>query len=465
MTTAVLTPPILAAPRLVPPTVAPAAHALSVPQFLRKFISNPLSALPAAVYDEPMVARQMGKRTTIWVSDPALVEKVLLQSVEQFAKTPLERRVFEGTLGDGILTSQGASWKWQRRTAAPLFRPADLAALVPAMSREAQVQLDRWRRAAPGTTHPVHTDMSEMTFRVISATMFAGSADADVRAFHEAGDKSLKWVTWEIAAGIFGVPKWVWHPGKWPRAQAAKQLRGVVNSLLDRRLAAGIEGDKDLLARLALAKDSETGQPMDREQLIDNLLTFLGAGHETTAKALTWTLYLLARAPEWQDRLRAEAIAVAGTGPVEHSHLDRLVLNKQVLKESMRLYPPAPIMNRITTEEISFGGQTLPAGTTVVLPIYAIHRHRKVWTDPDAFEPARFAPESEKTYARTQFMPFGFGPRLCIGMSFAMMEAQALLATLVRGARFTCADDLLPEPVSRVTLRPRHGMPLAVTVL
>jgi cytochrome P450 len=234
-----------------------------------------------------------------------------------------------------------------------------------------------------------------------------------------------------------------------------------VVSILARRRAAGLEGD-DLLARLARAQDPETGEPMSEKQLVDNLLTFLAAGHETTAKALTWSLYLLARAPQWQERMLAEIDEVVGTGAVGAEHIERLPVTRAVLKEAMRLYPPAPIISRRAAEDVELGGQTIRAGTFIVVPIYAVHRHRQLWEDPDRFDPERFTPEREAKYARTQFMPFGFGPRTCIGGAFAMMEATALLATLVRRVCFEWDGVHAPEPVSRVTLRPKGGMPLKV---
>ena len=158
-------------------------------------------------------------------------------------------------------------------------------------------------------------------------------------------------------------------------------------------------------------------------------------------------------------------MAVAGDGLIDHGHLDKLVVTRQVLKEAMRLYPPAPVMNRVVREDTMLGHEKLEKGTLIVIPVYALHRHRKLWSDPDVFDPTRFTPENEKSHARAQYMPFGFGPRLCIGMSFAMMEGQALLATLVRGARFDWDGQTAPEPLSRVTLRPRGGMPLTVETL
>ena len=448
-------------PALYPPTVQPPPRPLPLHRFLATFVRNPLASYPRAVYEEPILVHDNGRYVMAWVTAPELVEKVLLQASVQFPKTPVEKRVFHHTLGDGILTSEGTSWRWQRRTAAPLFRPADLAALVPDMTRAADDQLARWRQLSPGATTAVDRDMTATTFQVISATMFAGSADAEAAATMEAADGALATISWDIAAAVMRVPQWMWYPGKFRRRSAARRLRAAVSTILARRRADGLEG-QDLLARLARAQDPETGAPMSEKQLVDNLLTFLAAGHETTAKALTWTLYLIARAPQWQVRIRDEVEAVAGSAAIAAEHIDRLPVTRAVLKEAMRLYPPAPVLTRLAAEDVDLGGKRIAAGTLIIVPIFAIHRHRKLWEDPDRFDPERFSPEREARYARTQFMPFGFGQRTCIGSVFAMMEAIAILATLVRGARFEWDGVHAPEPVSRVTLRPKGGMPLKV---
>jgi cytochrome P450 len=203
---------------------------------------------------------------------------------------------------------------------------------------------------------------------------------------------------------------------------------------------------------------------MDEEQLVDNLLTFYLAGHETTAKALTWTLYLLARSPEWTEKLMGEIRDVTAGAPVEAPHVERLALVQQVLKESMRLYPPVPIMSRQAVAATTLEKLEVEPGMSILMPIYAIHRHARRWTEPDAFDPTRFAPENESRIARYQYMPFGAGPRVCIGMSFAMMEAAAILATLLQHARFDAVPGADPVPVARVTLIPRGGMRLRVTL-
>jgi cytochrome P450 len=310
--------------------------------------------------------------------------------------------------------------------------------------------------------HRIDRDMTETTFNVISATMFAGSADQEAADILQAADTTLATISWDIAAVLMGLPDWVWVPGKFRRRRGGQRLRAAVAAILVRRRSGGEMSGNDLLARLAAARDPDTGAPMSEQQLIDNLLTFLAAGHETTAKALTWSLYLLARAPQWQERIRSEVQAVTAGRPIDAGHIDQLVITRAVLKEAMRLYPPAPIMTRVAAEDVELAGEKLRAGSLIFIPIFAVHRHRRLWPDPDRFDPERFTPEREATYARTQFMPFGFGARTCIGMSFAMLEGIALLGTLVAGARFGWDGRHAPEPISRVTLRPKGGMPLTV---
>jgi cytochrome P450 len=303
--------------------------------------------------------------------------------------------------------------------------------------------------------------MTETTFHVISSTMFAGSADQEAATIMEAADATLATISWDVAAALLGLPNWMWVPGRLRRRRGGRRLRSAVATIIARRRKEGLDGT-DLLARLASASHPDSGAPMSDARLIDNLVTFLEAGHETTAKALTWALYLLARAPHWQERIRAEVREVTSGQPIDASHIDRLLVTRAVLKEAMRLYPPAPIITRIAAEDTELAGQAVPAGSLIFIPIFAVHRHRRLWTDADRFDPDRFTPEREAGYTRTQFMPFGFGARTCIGMSFAMLEGIALLATLVAHARFGWDGRHVPEPISRVTLRPQGGMPLAV---
>jgi cytochrome P450 len=443
---------------LYPPTVAPRRGRLSLPRFLFTFVRNPLRVLPEAVYREPIF--QYGDRVT-WVTDPALIKTVLLDARDSFAKTPLERRVLGPLLGKGILISDGVDWRWQRQTAAPLFRHADVLRYVPAMIAAADETIADWRASAPGATQRVDENMTKATFRVISETMLPGGDTYVGPALERSNLDYLLPISWPIAYAVVGLPAWLPFPGRAGMRRAEQRMRLAVADMIRARRDNASDRD-DLFARLLRAKDPETGRPMGDEQLVDNLLTFLLAGHETTAKALTWALYLVARAPDWEARMVDEIRRVAGDAPIAPEHIEHLVDVTKVVKEAMRLYPPAPVLTRITTRDLELGGKQLAAGSLVVLPIFAIHRHRQQWNDPDRFDPDRFSPEREAQYSRYQFMPFGAGPRICIGASFAMIEATAMLATFVRAAHFEVPAGHTPTPISRVTLRPRGGMPLEV---
>ncbi len=306
--------------------------------------------------------------------------------------------------------------------------------------------------------------MTAVTFDVVSRTVLAGCDARDGAIIQRAGRAFLDHSTWAISYATLGIPEWLWHPGRRRMLAAAREEREAVARLVARRLKDRQAGD-DLLSRLLAARHPESNEPMSEEKLVDNLLTFLAAGHETTAKVLTWALYLLARAPEWQELVRNEAIAVAGARAITGADIEKLAVTQRIIKETMRLYPPAPVLTRVATEDITLGGFEIAKDTLIVIPVYATHRHRALWEDPDRFDPDRFLPEHEAGRPRAQFMPFGYGPRTCIGSAFAMIEATAILATLVRGARFEWDGLHAPEPQARVTLRPRGGMPLKVTLI
>jgi cytochrome P450 len=265
---------------------------------------------------------------------------------------------------------------------------------------------------------------------------------------------------WDILYASLRMPPWFPRPGLVAGYEAMRDLRAEVTRLM--RAQRESSAADNLLHRLVAARDPESGRGMDDEQLVDNLLTFYLAGHDTTAKALTWTLYLLARSPEWMQRVTSEVREVTRDAPVDASHIEHLRITQQVLKESMRLYPPVPMMSRQAIAGTSVEGLAIEPGMSVILPIYAIHRHRKRWDRPDDFDPMRFAPEREAAIPRYHYMPFGAGPRVCIGMSFALMEATAILATLVSQARFEPDGSEEPVPVARVTLIPKDGLRLKV---
>lgn len=448
---------------LYPPKAEPAPGPMPLHQFLYRFLRNPLRALPQQVYDQPYVVyRPRGTVGFVWLTDPALTEKVLLDRSGLYVKTRLEQRVFQPILGEGVLTAEGAHWHWQRRAMAPLFRHNEILSYVDHMAAAAEAQAGVWRAAGAGWRQ-VDIDMVDTTFTVIANTMLAGGEPAEGRILKQAGHRYLSNAPWEMSAAILQLPSWLPHPGSWALRRASRAMRGAAGDIIRRRRAeVGTAAEGDLLGRLLSARDPESERPMSDEQLIDNVLTLLEAGHETTARALTWTLYILARAPAWQARVRDEVISIAGDGPIASDHVDQLAVTERVIKEAMRLYPPAPVVARRPTRTVEIAGESFPQETEVIIPIYAIHRHNRLWPDPHRFDPDRFLPDKEKQIRRTQYMPFGAGARICLGMSFAMAEAKVLLATFVRAAAFEWDGKHEPEPISRVTLRPRGGMRLGV---
>ena len=463
--------PLPADAPLYPPTVPAPEKLLPLWRMLPTFVRNPLRATPRAAYDDDLVVfRPTKTRSIVWLSDPAMVERVLVAEADKVVKSPAEVRVLGASLAGSILLAEGADWRWQRRALAPLFRAADIQNYVPAMAAAADAQVARWRAAAVAgdQTHAIDNDMLKVTFDVIIATMLVGGRPAEAETILKAGSDYLARASWPLAYALLRMPQWMPHPATGTMRRAATAMRGAVSAIVARRRTEG-GAPQDLLGRLLAARHPDTNEPMADDLVISNLLTLLEAGHETTAKALTWTLYLLARSPHWQQRVHDEVINVASDGPLTPPQLSRLVVTLRVIKEAMRLYPPAPVMARLTTVPMTFTGSDgkvhrLPKGTQLIIPIYAIHRHTKLWADPDRFDPDRFLPAAEAGRPRTQYMPFGGGPRVCIGAQFAMTEATVLLATFVRAARFEWDGHHLPEPVSRVTLRPDGGMPLKVVM-
>jgi cytochrome P450 len=267
---------------------------------------------------------------------------------------------------------------------------------------------------------------------------------------------------WAIALALLRAPGWTPHPGRARAARARDYLRGELLRLVAEHRRGGGRGRaarEDLADLLLQATDPETGRSMGDQDVADNLLTFITAGHETTALALTWTFYLLALHPE--AGVVAEVARVTGGAPLGPEHVGALAYTRQVLQEAMRLYPPAPLIARSAARDLRLGGIAVARGTPVYVPVYAVHRHRTLWPDPDRFDPRRFRPEAVEARHRYAYLPFGAGPRICIGMAFALAEAAAVLATLLRSVRLALPPGgHAPGLRLRITLRPAAGMPM-----
>ncbi len=460
-------------PPLYPPTVPPVT--VRLPFFVRlpDMIQNPIRVYAEELYSGDILARPFMGQNMYWVTSPALIEQILLTDADSFAKSPWETRVLGPMIGNGVLTAMGASWRFQRKATAPLFRHADILGHLPAITRAADTQVDRWRslaeRSGPSgaVVDDIERAMKDATFDVIATTILAGITPEEARVVKTADVAYMRHITWEFAAIVLQLPPWVWRPGKSEMEAAAVQLRGAMRSIVARRRAeiADNIAPTDVVGRLMAARHPDTGEPMSDDTIVNNLGTFLEAGHQTTAQALTWALYLLARSPGWQERLRAEVRAVAGDGPIEAAHIEQLALTTRVLKEAMRLYPPVATVVRIATRRVELAGHRLIPGSLAIIPLFALHRNRGIWEDADRFDPDRFLPERVATFHRAQYIPFGFGPRTCLGLPLAMVEGIAILATILRSVRIAWDGHHRPEPVSAIVLRPRGGMPLKLSMI
>ena len=446
--------------RIYPPFLTPPAEPLSLPGYFLAFVRNPLGATPAIIYREWTYTYR--NRIT-YVADPARIKRILLDDFTEFPKTIIERYVLSKLLGKGILTAHGPEWRWQRQAAAPLFRPAEIQRYAPVMTAAAEAAIEDWRQLPPGEVRYVDRDTTRATFGVIADTMLHSRDPAVTEALERAHRDYLLPLSWPGVYGALGLPGWLPFPRKSARRRAETDMRQSVGNLVRRRRA-GADDRDDLMTRLLNAKDPETGQSMGDEQMVDNLLTFLLAGHETSAKSLAWMLYLVALSPEWEERLLAEVRRVAGDEPIGAGHAERLTDVAMFIKEGMRLYPPISSLARVATRDVDLDGTPVKKDGIIVMPIFAIHRHRKLWEDPARFDPERFSPEREAQQVRYQYLPFGAGPRVCIGASFAMLEATILLASFVRAARFRVPEGHVPVPLSRIALQPKGGMPLEVTL-
>ncbi|MEG9527766.1 MAG: cytochrome P450 [Hyphomicrobiales bacterium] len=438
------------------------AEVMLLPSVLATMLRSLIEAWPQQIYTQPLVTtRFLGRRTT-YVCSPGQIRSLMVDQADALEREPFMLRALAPALGAGVLTADGPHWREQRRTAVPMFRPDRVRSFVPAMARAAEATRARWRgHTPPDGTRDILREMMRTTFDVIVATMVSGDDQLEVEPFGRAMDAYLGQTSWKIALEMLHAPAWVPHPGARAGAAAARYLRAEVGRTIARRRARAEPG-ADLLGLLLEARDPETGQPLADASIIDNLLTFVAAGHETTALALAWTFRVLAEHPEVERRVLAEMAALDADLVADPEAADRLPYTRQVLLEVMRLYPPAPLIVRRAKAPVRLGDMTVPAGQSIHVPVYALHRHALLWDRPDLFDPDRFAPDRAAARDRYAYLPFGAGPRVCIGMSLALTECLVILATLLPAFRFVPEAAEMPRAQFRVTLRPEGGLRMKV---
>ncbi|MDG2532981.1 cytochrome P450 [Sphingomonas sp. HITSZ_GF] len=420
---------------------------------LTKAVRNPIEAWPRALF-EGTSWRPPFPGAPVFLTDPTAVRAVMVDHAEDFPHGHLWRRVMHPAWGDGLVAVDGADWRRQRRAAAPAFRAAEMAALAPRMRTAAEAALTRWRSADQPID--IAAETGRIAFDVILDTVLSGGedfarADTETRVHAFLNQLELRRLSYLFLPDRA-------HRGKLNRpAPEGAALRADVDRMIAHRRRTMPRGD--LVDLLLGAIDPDTGRPMEDPLLRDNLLGFIMAGHETSAVTLGWALWLAAAHAPSAARMRAETEAVTGGAPIGPEHVERLVFTRQLIQETLRLYPPGYQLTRVCTRDAVIDSRRIRAGTRILIPVYALHRHRQYWRAPDAFDPDRFAP-GMPTPDRHLYLPFGAGPRICLGAAFAMTELVVVLATLVRAARFTPLS--VPRPVASTSIRPQHGLPMRV---
>ncbi len=443
---------------VTPPRIEPPSRPLSIPEVARAAGRNLLEVIPALAFRQPMLS---GRTVARWhmVMDPHGLRQVLKDKVALYPKSEVTLRLLRPAIGDSLFTAEGAHWRWQRRAAAPVFQHRNLIALTPFMTGAAGRVVDRVA-AHGGGIHDLYSEMVAATFDVICEVAMSGREALDRGAVSRSVTGYIETIGRISLMDVLNLPVWIPRPAAVMNRKGIGAMQGMMDRVIAERAAAPRRND--LLAMMIEAEDPETGRRMTPEELRDNMLAFLVAGHETTALALSWALYLAAIDPDVQERLGAEARAACGDGPAGAEHLDQLTYTKQVIEEALRLYPPAGMLSRTARGEDEICGRRIRKGDTVILPIYALHRHAMWWDAPDAFDPENFAPDRVAARDKFLYLPFGAGPRICIGMGFAMIEAQIILASLMARFRFRPATGQEPQPVMVMTLRPKGGIMLAI---
>ncbi|WP_026757082.1 cytochrome P450 [Sediminimonas qiaohouensis] len=416
--------------------------------------SNVLSIIPAIATKQPMVSGKTGKRWHM-VMDPAAIRRILLERLDDYPKSDVTKNLLRPAIGESLFVAEGAHWRWQRRAAAPAFSHRNVMNLSPVMTRAAEGASDRVAQAGPRAVD-MAAEMVRATFDVISDVTFSGEEGFDRDAVHRAIDAYIADAGKISLFDMLGLPDWIPRPGRMMSGAALREMKSVADAAIDARRDAGGAEMPDLLDLLLSGEDPETGRRMDTGELRDNLLTFIVAGHETTALALGWSLYLCAFDQDVQERARAEAQGVLGQRAATGEDVANLPFIRQIVDEALRLYPPAGIISRTAQTPDTLCGREVRRGDTVMIPIYALHRNHLLWDEPDAFRPDRFA--DRKAIDRYAYLPFGDGPRVCIGASFALQEAVIILATLLARHRFSPVEGRAPSPVMILTLRPEGGV-------
>jgi len=452
-------PPLTRRP-LIPPTPPRAPDNMTALGRMRTMRVNPIQTWGNRAYEEDIIQGRFVGRSSFILNTPDAIKHVLVDNYENYTRTPAGIRVLRPVLGQGVLIAEGRAWKHQRRTLAPAFTPRAVNTLIPHMAGVIDETVAKLK-AASNAPVDLRQVMQHMTLEIAGRTMFSFGMDRHGTALRdfvmEYGERLARPHFLDLLLPL----NWP-SPQDFSRARFRKRWTQFVAMLMAERRAAGKKDGappRDLFDLMGEARDPETGQAFNDEQLGNEVATMILAGHETTATALFWSLYLLALDPVTQEQVAAEAREAFAGGGLE---LDRLKFTRAVLDETMRLYPPAFLIARAAAGPDVVAGRAVRKHDVVLISPWLLHRHEKLWHDPNVFIPSRFmapAPPPD----RFAYLPFGVGPRICIGAHFALVEATLALARVIGTFRVTLLDKAPVMPVGVVTTQPDRSPSFSIS--
>jgi cytochrome P450 len=439
---------------LVVETPHATSGALSGRVIAKALRDNALLAFPPEAFEEEVVYRSFFGRRQIILNRPAAIHHILVENPERYRRTPATMRMLRPLIGNGLLLSEGEEWRHQRRTVAPAFAARTMPLLASHVTRAAEAMV---ARLAAEVRRPVDllATMQSLALEIAGTSMFSVAM--------ERYRPELRDLITSYTAGVgrpalldFLLPLAIPSPRDIARRRVRRRRVDLIGRIIaERRGKASAEAPRDLFDMLSTARDPETGMSFSPENLVDQVATLIAAGHETTGVALFWCLWLVAAAPAVQERLAAECEKLDLSPENAAEGLSRLIYARAVVHEALRLYPPAFTLVRQAKQADDAGGIPVPAGGIVFISPWVLHRHRRLWAQPEVFDPGRFlagAPAPD----RFAYLPFGLGPRVCIGAQFALTEATLVLATMVKAFQIERVDGEPVEPVAIVTTQPDH---------
>lgn len=436
-------------------------HARLKIKHLWRGLWNIVDAWPPELFEHEFVHQRILFRDVFFVSAPDDVEYVMVTRVENFPKSDVTQQMLKPLIGDSMFITHGEHWKRQRRIATPAFHSRHIREFTSVMVAQTRNLLDRWREVENGGQLDITREMTRLTAEIICSTLFSDDISRKTDQVYDAFARYQKSLGRLALAECIGFSRILPRLGTRAGLKAASELDSIVYEIIERRRKSG-DTKHDLLSILLDAEDPETGAKLSERLVRDELLFLFLAGHETTASATIWTWYLLSQHPEAEARLHEEVDEVLGDRDPTYDDISRMEYVRAVLLEAMRLYPPVHTYSRQCVSDDVIRGERVPTGALVVISPWIIQRHKKIWENPDKFQPERFLGEHGRPYRRFDYIPFSAGPRTCLGLNFAMTEMGVAVSMISQRYRLRLKTGHPVSPMGFLTLRPKHGLPMTI---